>query len=80
MKAPELTAAELVSRCDAEVGSRARGWHGCSRHAVVRAEKRSPNGDTYYLFFCRKHERKATGDRLRPSVAIVEVACEKSDV
>jgi hypothetical protein len=66
----QLSPDELTPRCDAEIGSRASRWHGCQRRAVVCAEKRGADGDSYYLFFCRKHKAKAKGDRLRPSVSV----------
>lgn len=73
MKPYELSEDDIKPRCCAEVGSRANGWHGCERFATVRAEKQNPDGSVYFLYFCRKHEAKANGDKLRRTVRVEAV-------
>jgi hypothetical protein len=46
-------------RCDAEIGSTKRGWHGCGRKAIIRVTRRSNySGHELVLNYCSRHEWK----------------------
>lgn len=60
-----------TARCEAEIGSVAKGWHTCNRRAAFRSW-REFQGSTYSLHFCQRHERKARAANC-PSIRVTRV-------